>query len=179
MKRIIVSIMIIVFVFSFAGIALADGTTTLTTTVPDNVTYTLNIPEDQVVPFNTSNVYLQYPYVTDAVNFTAGKSVKITITPQGYFESDTVETTIPYSFSVHHNTAGGNGHIKSSDGIFYLYAGGNSSSNVVAPYGEAVTLNYNVPVTSMDVYIESRNWGKALPGDYSTVITFSSEIVTS
>lgn len=178
MKRVIIICLIVAFVFSFAGIALADGTTTLTTTVPDNVTYTLNIPENQTVDFGTGQFDINFPTISNGANFTLGKNVVVTITHDGGFKSDDVNTTIPYTVSA----VPKDGSLYEGDetefaGNSYTATFKGESDGNVKQYAYSPE-NPNWRLMKMRFRLNSADWGKALPGDYYSVITFSSEVVT-
>lgn len=174
MRRRLVAIMLsVISVLMLSIPVLADGDTVLTTTVPAAV-YTLNIPENQEIPFGTTNKEIGNITVTDASGFAVGKDLKVTVSYEP-FKSTDVSSTIPYSLWLRPAGSSGiydlgaNGSCTfpgKSDGSVYERADIKSSGSTT--YSEAV---------SLQVSITADSWGKALAGDYSSTITFTSEVV--
>lgn len=164
MKKLITVILTLCFILSMSVIMFADGTTTITTTVPA-ATYTLNIPADQEISFGQQRVNLGTVTVTNSQGFASGKNLKVKIT-YDVFSSDSVSTTIPYTL-IRYEQGDYDSKILSGGSIIFL---GNTNGTV------------DEKAKDMDaLYMEilSTDWGKALAGDYSTIITFTSEVISS
>lgn len=172
MKKLIAILLTSILFLSVSVNVFADGTTTLTTTVPA-ATYTLNIPADQEIAFGASQSRIGYITVTDSNGFAKGKDIQVTITYEP-FSSDTVTTTIPYSLSISEN----NSYLtlQSGESIYFkgLDTGKVSEKPVASQNG-----NGSYELGGLDVIISSTSWGKALAGEYSSTITFTSEVVSS
>ena len=176
MKKLLSIALALVMLCSFSISALAANTTTLTTTVPA-ATYTLNIPEDQVIEFGEEETLINAPTITNASGFAVGKNVRVEFTYEPFTCAE-VSTTIPYSLSY-----------KNYDGETYTFPTdafifeGNTLGNVGRAY--AAHAEKNIPhnatyhVTNMIIKITSTNWGKALAGDYTATITFTAEVVSA
>lgn len=169
MKKIVSILLVLVTVLSMGTMAFADGTTTLTTTVPD-ATYTLNIPADQTVEFNTTKHTLTIPKVTDASGFAVGKNISVTVSKTD-FVCEGVSTTIPYELCVYSVQNSKTYTSEMKEVIFF----GDKNQAV----GDAMALFGEVTYEVMGSYLqfEESDWGKALGGDYTATITFTSEIV--
>ena len=150
--------------------ALADGTTTLTTTVPASATYTLNIPADKTIAYGATDTDIGALTVSNASGFATGKDLEVTIT-YGDFTSEDVDTTIPMRLRGDYNhVAPSCIYIDSGDSLWFL---GDSTGKVTSkPRSED-----NYEVTNLSVIINSTDWGKALGGDYTNTITFSAKVV--
>ena len=171
MKKFIALVLAMTMVFSMAIVASAADTTTLTTTVP-SATYTLSIPSDQIVPFGTESMDIGIVKVTEAAGFAEGKNIQVDF-EYSPFSSPNVSTTIPYTISY---KTSNDSFIFSENRLIFL--GGDSGS--VRSYPYTVGSNGGTTgkdITTMVIEMSSRNWGKALAGEYSTTITFTSEIV--
>lgn len=176
MKKLTAFILTAVLMLSLGVFALADGTTTLTTTVPA-ATYTLTIPKDMEVTYGKSDVDVKSLDATAVSGFAVGKNLKVTVnyTP---FECKNVSTTIPYKVNaiIEWSRDDGNkdlGLINSGASLLFKCTGTNSL----------------VPTTlSGDIYgalyffhltFDNSDWGKALAGDYIATMTFTSEVVAA
>lgn len=158
--------------------ALADSTTTLTTTVPASATYTLNIPADQTIEFGTQSVDLTVPYITDASGFAAGKNVQVTITYADFTSKD-VDTTLSVSLSGKYSVW--NQYNRQYDtyyvpleksGSTLIYKG--ESSGGVGDH----TYQTESKIVEFDkLRVSISGWGNALGGDYSSTITFTSKVI--
>lgn len=155
--------------------ALADGTTTLTTTVPASATYTLNIPADQAIAYGATDTDIGALTVSNASGFANGKDLEVTIT-YGDFTSEDVDTTIPMGLYGDYISG-------SSPDTLYIYSGdslwfpGDSSGKVSSMPKTKNDYRYNI--TNLSVRIGSSAWGKALGGDYTNTITFSAKVVVT
>ena len=179
MKRTICLLLVLLMSLSMVVTVLADGTTTLTTTVPA-ATYTLTIPDDQVIEFGAEETLIAAPSVTDSSGFAEGKNLDVTVT-YGSFTSETVGTKIPFILRKKgiydgHDTTDSNW---TSSGAVLTYKGkrsGEVEQNTTFQI-ETVGAPLNAYVTGLIIKINSSAWGKALAGDYSATITFTSEVV--
>ena len=176
MKKFCALLLIVLMLAMAMPVTLAENTTTLTTTVPD-ATYTLNIPADQEIDFGATTTNIGAVTVTDASGFAEGKNLAVAVT-YGDFTSTDAETVIPMKlYAVYKQIQGTalNSHEwKSGENVVFA---GMSDGGVIKPYkrneidGNTYALNY------IQVKIESADWGKALGGEYSSVLRFTAEVV--
>lgn len=153
------------------------NTTTLTTTVP-SATYVLNIPADQTVTFGETKTYIGNVTVTDSKNFAEGKNVDVTVEYAPFAaEAAEISTTIPYT--LYQTSAASSSEAANAD-TFEITTGrkltfkGRANGTV----DELVNVpSSNHSMKNMLVSIQSKDWGKALAGDYKSTITFTSEVV--
>ena len=173
MKKLISTFMIVtLLICCFTATAFAEDQTVLTTTVPD-ATYTLNIPDNQEIEFGVEQKNIGQITVTDAKGFAEGKNLKIFITYDA-FKSEDVETTIPYDVRLRYESSSGNWTIKSGDSIYFKGTNDGGIGKLVSNDSIKSYLNGEVIIST-----PSLNWGKALGGEYSSTITFTSEVVSS
>lgn len=179
MKKIVSCLMAVITLLCLAPTALAT-TTTLTTTVPV-ATYTLNIPADQKITFGTYNTKIGNITVTDGKNFAQHKNVEVTInyTP---FTSENTSTTIPYvleGFGVLNSSENTMSSTKFSNNGKVTFKGLASGGVQEKAYINCSYSGktYSLPMDYISVIVESSDWGKAAAGNYSSVISFTSEIV--
>lgn len=145
--------------------AFASQTTELTTTVPA-ASYTLIVPDSQTVPFGAIKATVGSVDIENGSGFAVGKNVKVTIT-YAPFTSESVSTTIPYD--LHFASVYSEGEVTDvpSGGSIYFYGQHTGEVSNTANYGDAyITMN-------------SADWGKALGGTYTSLITFTAEVVVS
>lgn len=175
MKKIVSIILVLVTVLSMSTMAFADGTTTLTTTVPA-ATYTLNIPADQTIAFGATSTEIGNVTVSNSAGFAEGKNIKVTFVYDSFKCEDTT-TVIP--FSIYPGLSAGvsaSGDWTISSGKCITFRG--TSDGTATERGGIKLSNGNyVDVVVINVLIDSANWGKALGGDYTATITFTSEVV--
>jgi len=172
MKRTICLLMAVLMLLSLTVTVLADGTTTLTTTVP-TATYTLNIPADQQVDFGAVETTLNAPTVTGASGFAEGKNLQVTVSFTDFICS-AKSTSIPISLFIRDEAGGAvEKEIKSGDSLVFLGLQTGATNEYVAYPAGAVTLKLD----TLFVRTTSSDWGKALGGDYTATITFTSEVV--
>ena len=169
MKKIVSIILVLVTVLSMGTMAFAESTTVLTTTVPD-ATYTLNIPADMEIAYNTTSKQIGHITVTDSQYFAEGKNVEVTITYSA-FKSETVTTTIPFELEYTSDGTNRIGEIPSGSSIVF---DGKSNGTVNE---KAIGYDEDHRLSLLRVSILSSDWGKALSGDYAATITFTSKIV--
>ena len=187
MKKLASFLLVLAMILSMGTLAFADGTTTLSTTVPA-AQYTLNIPADQTIPFGATSAGIGNVTVSDSSGFAVGKNIKVTVTYDAFSSSD-VSTTIPFELVL-----GGAAQIsgtsvsetkKFASGEDLVFRGLSSGS----VESKAFMLHYysnSSPVQEYDIYVGqlkismlSTDWGKALGGDYTAQITFTSEVVVA
>lgn len=181
MKKLTALLLAILTVVSCSAFAFADNTTTLTTTVPD-ASYTLNIPADQTIPYGETIVSIGECSVTNAKNFGAYKNLNVTLSYDA-FASETTDTTIPYQIRKHYK-----GQVNTSkpvqdyyeqvgDGlVFQGQTGGSISESFV------INSSYAQESTGKELclYIsDAAVWEKANSGTYTSVITFTAQVVST
>lgn len=162
MRKFIALLLVLALMVSVAPAVFAS-TTTLTTTIPE-ATYTFSIPADQQIPFGSTKSVIGRVAVTESSGFAVGKNLKVTITYDA-FSSETVETTIPYD--LHFASVYSEGAVTNvpSGGCIYFYGQSSGEALNTANYGDAyITMN-------------SRDWGQAIGGEYTSTITFTAEVV--
>lgn len=161
------------------------NTTTLTTTVP-SASYVLNIPADQTITFGETITYIGNVTVTDSKNFAEGKNVAVTVEYAPFAaEAEEISTTIPYT--LYQSTAASRGEHSNTTEVCHLASGGKMTfegktdgtvdelTKFSPTAGGVASKAYYMK--SLYVSITSRDWGKALAGNYKSTITFTSEIV--
>ena len=173
MKKLISTFMIVtLLICCFTATAFASNQTVLTTTVPD-ATYTLNIPDNQEIAFRTIETDIGAVTITDASGFAAGKNVSVTIAHSDFTCEDNT-TTIPYNLVLYYKDGGHTNLYSSEDGLLFR---GQYDGTVAVP--NVSSGNYRLSFEKIALRDNSEDWGKALGGEYSSTITFTSEIVVS
>lgn len=167
MKKLFAILLTVAMLASMAIVASAASTTTLTTTVPA-ATYTLNIPADTEIEFGKTFTSLGNLTVTNQTGFAVGKNLKVTITYTD-FSCENISTTIPMTISAHYKDNYGSNTIASGDSLLFR---GLFSGELSLPEDES----YN-DLQYLGVEIDSKDWGKALAGEYTATITFTAEVV--
>lgn len=151
------------------------NTTTLTTTVP-SATYVLNIPADQTVTFGEEKTYIGNVTVTDSKNFAVGKNVDVTVEYAPFAaEAAEISTTIPYTLCQSSIADSDRGYTSSLASGKIMTFKGKADGTV----DEEVVFGSSSTMKGLIVNIQSKDWGKALAGDYKSTITFTSEIVVA
>ena len=185
MKKITATILATLLMLSLGVFVLADGTTTLTTTVPA-ATYTLTIPQNVTVTYGVNSVDVG---VLDAIatsGFAVGKNLKVTVsyTP---FACEGVSTTIPYAvkgnISTNSPTTREYGDITSGDELLFKCV----KTNELLPtdrsgktyWGTSSSFEGSYKEYYFTLSFDNADWGKALGGDYIATMTFTSEIVAA
>lgn len=177
MKKLFAILLTVAMLTSMATIVSAaelttTKSTTLTTTVPA-ATYTLNIPEDQKIEFGATETSIGNVTVTEATGFSEGKNVKLTVT-YDEFKSEAVSTTIPFGL-VHTFASSSETRAVKSGASLYFYG---KESGTVTERADLVNNNADyAAVTGFNLKVNSNDWGKALAGDYTATITFTTEVV--
>ena len=176
MKKLIALIVMTAALLSASFVVASAGETKLTTTVPD-ASYTLNIPVNQEITFGAITTSIGNVTVTGASGFAVNKNLEVTLTWDD-FKADGVTTTIPFTIQAKHKNANG----------FYDMVGDEiNSGGKLTFYGKIDGTcdeyfherNSSVNAEGFWVSIGSTDWGKALAGEYSSVITFTSEVVSA
>lgn len=189
MKKLIALALAVTLLASMAVTVSAANTTTLTATVPA-AGYTLNIPANQEVNFGTTQADIGNITVTDSAGFAVGKNLQVTVTYDA-FSTDKISTQIPYSLSLYAkgsetNTGASAYHSATKDipsGSALVFPGKASGAVAENILLETTYCNNSatkmIPVTSIRFNALSENWGKALAGEYSSTITFTTEVVVA
>ena len=180
MKKAITLALALLMVCSMSVTAFA-ATTTLTTTIPE-ATYTLNIPANQEIPYGTTEMKIGNVTVTESAGFADGKNLNVTITYEA-FSATGISTKIPYTLSLYAaGTAQTNTAIEElSSGTTISFIGkkdGTVATNTTIK-AKSPSASNPVPADVTDIMFSalSEDWGKALAGEYTTTITFTSEVV--
>lgn len=171
MRKAIALFLAVCTLLSFAVVASADATfsssTTLTTKVP-SANYVMTIPANQVVDFGATSKEIGTVTITNAAGFAEKKNVEVTVT-YTEFTSKTAETTIPYN--IYAANERDSKQVLSGD---ILRFEGKADGTVKE---QATYVNNTAQgVAKLRLQILSTNWGKALAGDYTATITFSSTV---
>ena len=153
----------------------ADNATHLTTSVP-HATYTLNIPADQEIEFGVTATKIGDLTVSDATGFADGKNLEVTVTYTP-FESETVDTTIPYTVRAKSDDDDKFYDINSGDIVRFYGKVSNTSTLYEKPHLSTSTEVGVRDITEWRVSVDSDDWGRALGGDYSSEIVFTAEVV--
>lgn len=175
MKKLIAILLTSILFMSVSVNVLADGTTTLTTSVPA-ATYTLNIPADQEIAFGSTEKYIGNVTVTNSEGFAKGKDLQVTVTYDA-FSSDSVSTLIPYKLNKYCNYNGSAREEVINSGDILTFKG--EIGGTVSESAKYNVNNLDTEVENLKITIKSEDWGKALAGEYSSTITFTSEVVSS
>ena len=188
MKKLIALIVMTATLLSASFVVASAGETKLTTTVPD-ASYTLNIPANQEITFGATTTSIGNVTVTDSSGFAWGKNLEVTLTYDA-FKADGVQTTIPYTVCMYGKTPNNADSAKSNQqcdilsGSSILFKGQAEGS-----CAEEFTYTYTGYLTGTNkaekectekelrISVASEDWGKALAGDYSSVITFTAAVV--
>ena len=177
MKKLIVMLLSVLLVFSLSVMALADGTTTLTTNVP-TANYTLSIPAGTAIAYGKEDNTIGTITVEDAENFAEGKNIEVTVTYTA-FKNAAANDSIPIRMEASYYFNSSDSYTQKLDSGTVLTFKGNASGTVdklaAADNGGAETSK--ATLEGLHVLIDSADWGKASAGDYTATITFTSEVV--
>ena len=166
MRKIITLLMVIAMMIPLATVTSAtENKTTLTLEVLP-ASYKLNIPENQELESNLEE--LCNFTVTEAKGFSEFKHLSVTIT-YDEFRSDSTTTTIPLTIYFNRYAAG----TKWESGKSILFKG-----NYLGGVEENPTVN-GTTLSDNRLYAEVSNLAllKAMAGNYTTTVTFTSEVV--
>lgn len=178
LSALILALVLLVSVIPAAYAANATpNTTTLTTTVP-SASYVLNIPADQTVTFGEEKTYIGNVTVTDSKNFAVGKNVDVMVEYAPFAaEAAEISTTIPYtlyqSTFADSDTSKGYASSLASGKIMTFKGKTDGTVDEKTAFGSVSIME------GLVVSIQSKDWGKALAGNYKSTITFTSEIVVA
>ena len=178
MKKLIALIMMTATLLSASFVVASAGETKLTTTVPD-ASYTLNIPANQEIQFGNTETDIGNITVTGSSAFAVGKNLEVTLTWDD-FKADGVTTTIPFTIHARRKTEltpyyQTIGDEINSGGKLTFYGKSDGTCDEYFHHEN----NSNIKAEGFGVSIKSTDWGKALVGEYSSVITFTSEVVSA
>ena len=188
MKKFVAILLAVTMFASMATVvSAAENTTTLTTTVP-SASYTLNIPANQTITYGATETNIGNVTITEGEHFAAGKNVEVSIAFDGLFKCQTASTTIPYQLKLKANDAGYYKYdtilLNSNDTVTFKGLQDTSVSEQATasfPYtftgGSQTETNRDANVDALLLCITSEDWGKALAGEYTTTITFTTEVV--
>ena len=127
--------------------------------------------------YGTLKVDLGNITVTDSQGFAVGKNLEVTIDYTA-FTAEGVETSIPVQLvkiGKKTNYSDLSQNVQSGDIITFE---GQSNGTVSTNSTSIVDTAGNVfVVNTFMARMSSADWGKALPGDYTSTITFTSEVV--
>lgn len=185
MKKLFAIALAVAMFASMATVAsAAENATTLTTTVPA-ATYTLNIPADQEIPFGTTSMEIGEVYLSGGKNFAEGKNVEMTITFTP-FSCEGVSTTIPfggYLLCTNYTTKTYKKDITTSTNTFTFegLSEGGVTKYVQESFPGENGANGTITRALSTLYItmSSTSWAKALAGEYTGYITFTTEVVVA
>lgn len=174
MKKILSLVLSMLLLCSLSTQAFAASTSTLSTTVPA-ATYTLEIPANQDIPFGTTSIDLGTFGVSESSGFATGKNLKVTVEYDA-FKSSAAETEIPYVISLRRDV------VSAEEDLVMDLASGSSLTFLGRANGtvaENVFLDAPAPLLTDALWLSanSEDWGKALAGDYTTTIIFTTEVV--
>ena len=150
---------------------------TATTSVPA-ASYTLNIPENPKIDFGATRTSIGNVTITGASGFAEGKNISLTVT-HDEFKSESVSTTIPFSLEYTYKPWGENQSLPFKSGKVFYFVGQTAGDVTEKPHlatvGEHET-EYE-EISGFNLVVASDDWGKALAGDYTATITFTTEVV--
>lgn len=187
MKKTLALLLALVLIVAMAPAAFATSQSTkLTTTVP-GATYTLNVPKDTVIPYNSTDTSIGYVTVTESSGFATGKNLQVTL-EYSAFTSENASTTIPYTVAYSptkklSDTESAETHSETKYISPMTFNGQNDGTVLrLARDNDTYTsngVNYHYYVGDLGVIIYASAWGKALAGDYSSTITFTASVVSA
>ena len=175
MKKIIATALALIAVCGLS-MALADGTTTLTMTVPA-ATYTLVIPASQTVPFSSDAYSIGAPYISESSGFTGTKHVQLTVsyektdsTGEGLFECPTVSTTIAYMLRAE---ATNMSRMPAHNGPFTF---SNMGDGTVSEHCAWTSALGTIRMDNLTLLMDADDLEAAEPGTYSANVIFTTEV---
>ena len=173
MKKLIAILLAVALFASMATVVSAANTTTLTTTVPA-ATYTLNIPANQEIPFGAEYTKIGEIKVSESEGFAEGKNLKVKITYED-FTCEGINTTIPFVVNISKFASGSELYPEDNvtSGRYITFKG--QSDGSVEQY---IKNGYDQNKQYVWIKIDSKDWGKALGGEYTATITFTAEVVS-
>ena len=175
MKKLIALALAVMLLGSIAVPASAASTTTLTTTVPA-ASYTLNIPVNQEIPFGATSTEIGSLSATETASFTEGKNLVVSMSFDN-FSSHNIETTIPYVLQFCFETASVEQFSKKISGDSVRFFGQSDGTITTFPQATTPGGESRFDMDSIRLCIETEDWAQALPGEYTSTITFTAEVV--
>lgn len=176
-KRLSLALAAMLF-FSALPTAHAANTTVLTTEVPE-VQYTLHIPANKTIPFGATEVELGQLTVSDASGFSDSKNLKVNIDFKRLASSSN-DTTIYYQIDAYTVSQSSERYgvypCDQSSGYNKVYFLGKSDGTLYGNFVKEGGKDGDVEKTLYFVN-SSSNWKNALPGTYTSTITFTAEVV--
>lgn len=183
MKKTIAILLVVMMLASLATVVSAAETTLLTTSVPA-ANYILNVPAEVPINYGATKTSIGNITVTNAENFAVGKNLVVSLT-YDVFKSQGVSTTIPFVVGM---TSGFSRAVNLPSGsqiTFYGKADTTVEESAKATFTFATTNASGTTSTYEEedyaddfrVYIASNDWGKALAGEYTAIITYTAEVV--
>lgn len=148
----------------------SDTPTSGTANVPVP-SYTLTIPAEQTVPFGAQTYSLALPTVSEATGFSAGQAIALTIDHTAFI-SDTASTAIP--FAVKAVATDSAEHALDEGAVCYRALDDGSAAatpSLVFSGGDSVELS------QLALHFAAADWQRALGGEYSADITFTTTII--
>ncbi len=171
-KKILAIAIAFAMMMSMSLIVYADGTTTISTTVPASQ-YTLVIPADQSIEYRSSSTDIGILTVTDSSGFAIDKNLKVTIEYTN-FSCPNTSTTIPYKLVADGTKSSTE---LSSGSNVYFHGSFNGAVDTYFCSKQVVSGTITDTFTNLLVKVEPGSWGKVLAGEYTSTITFTSEVV--
>jgi type 1 fimbria pilin len=181
MKKLFAILLAVTMLASMATVvSAAEGTTTLTTTVPA-ATYTLNIPADQKIEFGALETDIGTVTITNSKGFAYGKNVEVTM-QYSEFTSTQTSTTIPFSIMLKPADPSSYKSVTLDSGSTLDFSGrpdGSVYEHTYYRFTSKDTMNTasDEEIKSLYLVVPVNNWGKALAGEYTATITFTAEVV--
>lgn len=175
MKKLFALALAVMLVASMTTMASAAGTTTLTTVVPA-ATYTLNIPANQQIPFGANSTDIGSLSATQTASFTEGKNLVVTMSFDA-FSCEDVDTTIPYSLKFYFETVGVEQFSEKLSGDSVRFLGQDDGTVTLYPQATTPGGEHRYDMDSICLCIDTEDWAQALPGEYTSTITFTADVV--
>lgn len=171
MRKVLAFLLAITMMIPLTTVATAN-TTTLTTTVPA-ASYTLNVPANQAISYGSTRANIGGVSITDSDGFAVGKNLNIYANCTAFTCPD-VSTTIPFDLKLSQED-----YLADASSVVW------EESTVVCFKGKADDTVSQYPYVNgasqwsqyLFITIDSADWGKALAGEYSATITFTTEVV--
>lgn len=173
MKRVVSAFLAVVLLACFPVTAYATSTT-ITANVPAP-SYELTIVEHMNLSYGSKGADFSPPIILNSSGFKEGTALKISISYTGEFTCEGVETTIPYTFAIvnYEELQSGNYEMWNSGDSLYYYrnADGCVSEEGSTESGKSGLFSW--------LTIVPGSWELALPGEYTTTITYEASIIST
>ena len=167
--KMLLSVVLIITMVAISSLFAFAESTTLTTIVP-TATYTLTVPLSATVEYGDVLTLIDAPKIEASEGFGLGKNLKLTIVKEDFKCPDT-STTIPYTYEMY-ETSPATGEITLDENTCVYFKG-----------TQAGTLNKFAGLNAGDKYagarinVKAEDWPKALAGEYTSIITYVTEVV--